>query len=74
MSLQSVKCLVAKQTATAARYEVFGLQGKKSINWSKLILKTLALRAIDLNVQTGYLTTDQENQMLAKISNPNINL
>ena len=74
MSLSSVKCVVANKVAYAARQKVYGLHHKNDINCNILALKTLGLRIIDINASTGYLTTAQENQMLAIISNPNINL
>ena len=74
MSLASVKCVVANKVAYASRQQVYGLHHKDDINWDILNLKTMALRIIEINATTGYLTATQENQMLAIISNPNINL
>jgi hypothetical protein len=70
MSTAQVKLVVAKEVATAGKKETFGLQG--NINWSKLMLKTMVLRAIDYNATNGTLTAAQEAEMLSKITNLNI--
>jgi hypothetical protein len=74
MSLSQTKTIVANQVAYACKQELYGLHFKNKVQWSKLTIKTLVLKAIDDNTVTGYYTTAQINQMLAKISNPNINL
>lgn len=74
MSLQTVKCIVSKQVACESNNKIYGLHNKDKNNLSKLVLKTIVLQAIDLNSYTSYLTTTQINQMLSRISNPNIYL
>jgi hypothetical protein len=70
MSTAQVKLVVAKEAATAGKKETFGLH--RNINWSKLMLKTMVLRAIDYNAIIGTLTAAQEAEMLSKITNLNI--
>ena len=72
-NLSLTKTIIANQVAKACTQELYGLHKKNTINWDILDLKTMVLKAIDYNDTTGYLTTDQENLMLVKISNINLN-
>jgi len=72
-NLAQTKTIVANHVALSSKHELYGLHKKNCIDWPSLKLKTMVLKAIDLNTDTGYFTTAQINAMLSKISNINLN-
>jgi hypothetical protein len=72
-NLAQTQTIVANQVAKKCTKDLYGIHRKNNISWEILDLKTMVLKAIDYNTSTGYLTTEQTNSMLTKISNINLN-